>query len=280
VLPTTPQAAAPSAARPGDKQPLLPIPLTQTPAEGLIPSIRQQAARPTVETKIRSGTPTHAAPNAPEPAPAPSSAQTSAPASVTTPLQPLDASESVGDGDGFDPSLSTDGSAPGWTLHLAQGAAGRRADFVNQLRQHLQNLPMQEQVAVHIQRAVREGAGKVSIQLSPAELGRIHVKLDIDEDKRVTASVTVERPSTLELLQRDVKGLERALHDAGLNMDAGDLSFSLGQSGDQNFAQDLGQSATGGSAALVSDVGSEPDQPESQVADVTDTAAGVVNVQV
>jgi hypothetical protein len=63
-------------------------------------------------------------------------------------------------------------------------------------------------------------------------------------------------------------------------MDAGDLSFSLGQSGDQEFAQDLGQSATGGSAALVSDAGSEPDQPENQVADVTDTAAGVVNMQV
>src|SRR5262245_6616310 len=280
ALPTTPQAAAPTAAQPADKQPLLQMPAAAVPAAGLTPPIQQQAARPAVETKLRPGTPTHAAGETPDPAPASSGASSSASAHVATTVQPVGASEATGDGDGFDQGLSADGSAPGWTLHLAQGAVGKRADFVNQLRQHLQNLPMQEQVAVHIQRALREGAGKVSIQLSPAELGRIHVKLDIDEDKRVTAAVTVERPSTLELLQRDVKGLERALHDAGLNMDAGDLSFSLGQSGDQEFAQDLGQSATGGSAALVSDVGSEPDQSQSRVANVTDTAAGVVNVQV
>ncbi|HEY1383053.1 MAG TPA: flagellar hook-length control protein FliK [Dongiaceae bacterium] len=280
ALPATPQAVVPNAPQPAEKQPLLQMPLAQAPTEGLVPPIRQQAARPAVETKAHSGTPTHASADTPDPAPAPSAAQPSAPANVATPVQPVDTAEPAGEGDGFDTGLSADGSAPGWALHLAQGAVGKRADFVNQLRQHLQNLPMQEQVAVHIQRAVREGAGRVSIQLSPAELGRIHVKLDIDEDKRVTASVTVERPSTLELLQRDVKGLERALHDAGLNMDAGDLSFSLGQSGDQDFAQDLGRSATSGPAALASDVRSEPDQPDSQVANVTDIAAGVVDVQV
>jgi flagellar hook-length control protein FliK len=92
--------------------------------------------------------------------------------------------------------------------------------------------------------------------------------------------VTVERPSTLELLQCDVKGLERALHDAGLNMEGGDLSFSLGHSGDQDFAQDLSQSATSAAAGAVLDGQSNGDQPDSPVAQVMDTAAGVVNLQV
>jgi hypothetical protein len=63
-------------------------------------------------------------------------------------------------------------------------------------------------------------------------------------------------------------------------MDSGDLSFSLGHGGDQEFAQDLSRPAAGGPSALVSDARSEPDRPESQAGQVTDTAAGVVNLQV
>jgi flagellar hook-length control protein FliK len=89
----------------------------------------------------------------------------------------------------------------------------------------------------------------------------------------------VERPSTLELLQRDTKGLERALHNAGLNMEGGDLSFNLGR-GDQDFAQDLRQSGVSAAGGSVLDAESNGDQPVDPVAQVTDTAAGVVNLQV
>jgi hypothetical protein len=92
--------------------------------------------------------------------------------------------------------------------------------------------------------------------------------------------VTVERPSTLELLQRDIKGLERALHNAGLNMEGGDLSFSLGRGSDQEFAQDLGHAAASAAGVLGPDSDSDGDQPASPVAQVMDTAAGIVNLQV
>ncbi|HEX5327936.1 MAG TPA: flagellar hook-length control protein FliK [Acetobacteraceae bacterium] len=265
-----------------DKQPLPPAlqPTLQpaAPTAGAVPPIKA-ATRPASDAKAHGGSPAQGDAGTSDPDPKPASAPAAQPYPVA-PAQQLAALETGADGDAFDSAFPTDSSAPGWALHLAQGTAGRRADFVAQLRQHLQNLPIQEQVAVHVQRALREGAGRVSIQLSPDELGRIHVKLDIDKDKRVTAAVTVERPSTLDLLQRDVKGLERALQDAGLNMDSGDLSFSLGHGGDQEFAQDLGRSAAGGPSALVSDARSEPDLPESHAGQVTDTAAGVVNLQV
>ncbi len=106
------------------------------------------------------------------------------------------------------------------------------------------------------------------------------MKLEIDEEKRVTAAVTVERPSTLELLQRDIKGLERALHNAGLNMEGGDLSFSLGRGSDQEFAQDMNRSAASAAGGTVLDGGSEADQSDTLAAQVLDTAAGVVNLQV
>ena len=266
-----------------DKQPqppaLQPTLQPAAPIAGAVPPVKA-AARPGSDPKVHAGTPAHADAGAPDPDPKPASAPSAAPPYPLPPAQQLAALETGGDGDAFDPDFPTDSSASGWPLHLAQGAAGRRADFVAQLRQHLQNLPIQEQVAVHVQRAVREGAGRVSIQLSPDDLGRIHVKLDIDKDKRVTAAVTVERPSTLDLLQRDVKGLERALQDAGLNMDSGDLSFSLGHGGDQAFAQDPGRPMAGSPSALVSDARSEPGRPESQAGQVADTAAGVVNLQV
>ncbi|HEX6117969.1 MAG TPA: flagellar hook-length control protein FliK [Dongiaceae bacterium] len=244
---------------------------------GVTPPL-QTTGRPATDPKPHTGNPAHADAGVPDPDAKPAGAPAAAQPYSLPPAQQLAALETGADD--FDSSLPPDGSAPGWALHLAQGAAGRRADFVAQLRQHLQNLPIQEQVAVHVQRALREGAGRVSIQLSPDDLGRIHVKLDIDKDKRVTAAVTVERPGTLDLLQRDIKGLERALQDAGLNMESGDLSFSLGHRGDQEFAQDLGRSAAGGPSALASDARSEPERVESQAAQVADTAAGVVNLQV
>jgi len=273
--PTATLAAPTAHAEPPPQMPEAPVPVAEIAPAPAHP----RADRSSMDIKLRPGTATR--PQASTPDPAPSSGPASQ--SIQTHQAPLPQQSAASDfsatGETFDQALSTDGSGPGWVLHLAQGAAAKRADFVAQLRQHLQDLPAQEQVAVHIQRALRQGTGKFSIQLSPAELGNIHVKLEIDEDKRVTAAVTVERPSTLELLQRDVKGLERALHNAGLNMEGGDLSFSLGH-GDQEFGRDLSRSAASAAGGAVPDAGSEGDQPDRQIVQVMDTAAGVVNLQV
>jgi hypothetical protein len=259
------------------EHPLLQMAQAPAPVVEAAPAAQPRPERSSMDIKLRAGAsarPTPATPASPATATPAQPAQPHA----TTGLQPTAGGE-LGTGEPFDQAPSEDGTGQGWALHLAQGAASKRPDFVAQLRQHLQNLPAHEQVAVHLQRAVREGTNKFSIQLSPAELGNIHVKLEIDEEKRVTAAVTVERPSTLELLQRDTKGLERALHNAGLNMEGGDLSFSLGR-GDQEFAQDLRQSGASAANGAVLDAESDGDQPDNPVAQVMDTAAGVVNLQV
>jgi flagellar hook-length control protein FliK len=273
--------AQPEAAPPATTDESLPgAPHAPDPVGELVPSaVHPRPDRTSMDIKIRQGSPRAQPATAADPKPAPPATQ-SAPPHQPVPLQPAASGELGGSGDAFEHPLSPEGSGPGWTLHLAQGAASRRADFVAQLRQHLQNLPAHEQVAVHMQRAAREGTGRVSIQLSPAELGRIHVKMEIDEEKRVTAAVTVERPSTLELLQRDIRGLERALHNAGLTMEGGDLSFSLGRGSDQDFAQELGQSAVPAVDGTIPEDEVQGGQPASPVAEVMDTAAGVVNLQV
>jgi len=91
--------------------------------------------------------------------------------------------------------------------------------------------PATEQVAVHIAKASAEGVDKINVKLKPASLGHVDVQLDIAADGRVQVVVSADRADTLELLQRDARGLERALNDAGLQMDQQSLSFNLRDQG-------------------------------------------------
>ena len=62
-------------------------------------------------------------------------------------------------------------------------------------------------------------------------------------DGAVKAIIAVERAETFELLQRDARGLEKALQDAGLKTGSGSLSFNLrGETshGDQAKHEDAG----------------------------------------
>lgn len=90
-----------------------------------------------------------------------------------------------------------------------------------------------DQVAVNIARSASQGIDKIQIQLTPASLGRIDVEMELGHDGRVDAVVRVDKPETMELLQRDARQLVRALQDAGLQADSGSLSFQLRDQGGQ-----------------------------------------------
>jgi len=93
---------------------------------------------------------------------------------------------------------------------------------------NIQSRALTGQIAVQIQKSVAQGLDQIKIQLKPAELGRVEIKLDVMQDGRVAATIIADRPETLELLQRDARGLQQALQDAGLKSDAANLSFNLG----------------------------------------------------
>jgi flagellar hook-length control protein FliK len=88
-----------------------------------------------------------------------------------------------------------------------------------------------DQVAVQIQKSLSQGNDRISIQLKPAELGKVEVRLDVGHEGRVTAVITADRADTLDLLQRDARILQHSLQDAGLRADSNSLSFELRSQG-------------------------------------------------
>jgi hypothetical protein len=100
-----------------------------------------------------------------------------------------------------------------------------------------------DQVAVQIQKSLSQGNDRISIQLKPAELGKVEVRLDVGHEGRVTAVITADRADTLDLLQRDARILQHSLQDAGLHADSNSLSFELRSQGQ---AFDTAQNGTGG----------------------------------
>lgn len=92
-------------------------------------------------------------------------------------------------------------------------------------------------VPVEIGLRALDGSSRFDIRLSPEDLGRIDVKLDIDGDGQVRAHLVVDRPETLAFLQRDGDALQRAFEQAGFKPAETGIAFSL---------RDPGQDAGGG----------------------------------
>lgn len=149
------------------------------------------------------------------------------------------------------------------------GAAPREAA---PLHRHLPSQAILNQVAVHVSKAVRDGVDGIRIQLRPESLGQLEVNLEVASDGRVTATVTADNQDTLDLLQRDARGLERALQEAGLKSDAGGLSFNL--RGEQRTAQERDQRAPG----LRGRVG--PAAAPATAAAAAASAAGGIDIRV
>jgi flagellar hook-length control protein FliK len=124
---------------------------------------------------------------------------------------------------------------------------------------------------------MQNGNSRLTVALHPVELGRVEVKLDIDKDKNVTATIVVDRPATLDMLRNDSKALERALQDAGLQTGNGSLSFNLRDSNGQNGGTAQNGTGTNGSGQGTGAGGSEV-KAEAR-ADVVATADGYVDLE-
>lgn len=103
-------------------------------------------------------------------------------------------------------------------------------------------------VAISIYRAAQGGEARtLTLHLEPSELGRVAVKLALDKNRALRTVLTVEKPETHSLLQRDAHLLERALQNAGIDTSSGDsLSFELASEGfDFGGGEERGGGGTG-----------------------------------
>ena len=131
--------------------------------------------------------------------------------------------------------LSSDpisGAAPAQQVQTAAGARAT-AKAAAAAKPKVPPQVVTEQVAVNINRAAGQGLDRITIQMRPPELGRVDVKMEVAQDGRLTAVISVERQETYDLLRGDSRALTQALQDAGLQADQNSLSFNLkGQGSD------------------------------------------------
>ncbi|MGF1630239.1 MAG: flagellar hook-length control protein FliK [Kiloniellaceae bacterium] len=133
-------------------------------------------------------------------------------------------------------AIGTPGTGPLHSTSFAETLASAR---------HTPAANPAEQIAIQVQRAQVAGQEQINIKLHPAELGRIEVKLEHASDGTLRAVISAERPETLDLLQRDARGLERALQDAGVKTDSGSLNFNLRGQGQGQEQQAGGNGGSG-----------------------------------
>ncbi|MCG8490685.1 MAG: flagellar hook-length control protein FliK, partial [Sneathiellales bacterium] len=152
-------------------------------------------------------------------------------------------------------SVSSTASAPGASV---QGVDATSSNSNSQAaasnKAATQNGAPAEQVSKQITAAVKEGVDRIKVQLNPAELGRVDIKMEIAGDGKVMAVIAAENQDTLDLLQQDSKLLEKALQDAGFDADGDSLNFSLSQ-GEQD-AENM-QTASGDTDPLSEQGSSE-----------------------
>lgn len=112
----------------------------------------------------------------------------------------------------------------------------KAASFDGQL-----DLSVVEQVKSHIEKAVQNKNQRITVQLDPAELGKVEVKIDyhtIDNQRHAKIAVSAERLDTLHLLQKDAGDLVRNLQNSGIQADSNNIDFNLRQQGQQQTAFD------------------------------------------
>jgi|GEM_PF-6616621 len=98
-----------------------------------------------------------------------------------------------------------------------------------------ENRHITEQVHVSIRKAVDVGNDRVVLQLDPAHLGKVEVRMEMNAGGSAHVVITAENKATLDALQQDARYLERALQDSGIKADAGAMEFNLRhQNGYQN----------------------------------------------
>jgi flagellar hook-length control protein FliK len=118
--------------------------------------------------------------------------------------------------------------------------------------------PPAQQIAQQIVRRMNGGGATFDLRLDPPEFGKVSVQLEVGADNKVSAMISADNPGALAELVRSARELERALNQAGFQLNERGLTFDLSDKGTQ-FADREGRSRPGASGAA--DDTTEPETP-------------------
>lgn len=94
-----------------------------------------------------------------------------------------------------------------------------------------------KQVQVHVRTLASHGGGQIVVGLNPKELGRVQVRLEI-ANGQVNGAITVQRADVAEVIARDIRSLQAAFQDLGLEFNQEGISIQLennaGQANQEN----------------------------------------------
>jgi flagellar hook-length control protein FliK len=112
-------------------------------------------------------------------------------------------------------------------------------------------------IALRIGHALRTGESAITVDLHPAELGHVSVRLAFQNDG-VDLRMVVARHETYQALTQDRPALEQELRNAGINLDSGGLDLRFGQSPDRTLEQGLAGGGQGSESATPETVQPPP----------------------
>jgi flagellar hook-length control protein FliK len=99
-----------------------------------------------------------------------------------------------------------------------------------------------QQVAMHVAQSLNDTGKTVTVELHPAELGRVEIHFSFHSDG-MNVRLIVDRPETFEAFSHDRSGLQQQLAQAGVNLGGGGLDLRLGQQQpDQSGSHSSGRS--------------------------------------
>lgn len=105
-------------------------------------------------------------------------------------------------------------------------------------------------MGLRIARAMHDGTQTFSIELHPAELGRVDVRLSFHAEG-VGVQMTVDRQETYAAFHRDRAALEQQLAQAGINLGSGGLDLRYGAQSRQPLPQQVASTFRAAASADV-----------------------------
>ena len=221
---TLPPVAPPPPLRPAaDRTARLPGPVDARTAEG---SIAKDPARPTPTTL----------PPAPDVNARPAIATADI---IATSVTPDLAANGEAEATGSEPLPTVEGSTA-----AASTASGARETGLSQLSRA--TIEATAQIAAQILRRLEGRSTRFEMALTPDELGRVDVKLDIDSEGRLNARLAFDNPAAATDLKGRADELRRQLEDAGFQLADDAFEFTDRDSGSSAF--DRGQDTRHGSS--------------------------------